>query len=255
MSGDVAVVGADLNDSTGGTYAGAVYVYRFNGTTWEDEVKLEASDGAPSDYFGGSVSICGDIALIGADGEDNSGGANAGAAYVFRFNGSIWAQEAKLQASDGAEGDGFGNHVSVSENLAVVGAPNDDNERGTASGAAYVYRFNGTTWVEEAKLIASDGADGDHLGERVAVSDDVAVIGASSDDNAGGVNAGAAYVFRFNGASWLEEAKILAPDGASNDHFGRGVSTVGTAILVGASYHDSEKGSEAGAAYTFTLDE
>ena len=81
------------------------------------------------------------------------------------------------------------------------------------SGSAYVYRFDGTKWVEEAKLLASDGAACDYFGVSVSVSGDVAVVGADGDDD-NGHQSGSAYVYRFDGTNWVEEAKLLASDGA-----------------------------------------
>ncbi|MCK4658556.1 MAG: hypothetical protein KAV82_03455 [Phycisphaerae bacterium] len=100
-------------------------------------------------------------------------------------------EEAKLLASDGAEDDRFGRSVSISGDTAVIGAP---ATYGYASGSAYVFRFNGLNWVEEAKLLASDGVAGDYFGRSVSVSGDTTVIGAWADDD-NGDDSGSAYVF------------------------------------------------------------
>jgi hypothetical protein len=248
ISGDVALVGAEL-DGDKGTYSGAAYVFRWNGSAWAEEDKLLAPDGLRYDFFGFSVSISGDVALVGAYGDDDSG-TDAGAAYVFRWNGESWEEEDKLLASDGAAGDQFGHAVSISGNVALVGASWDDNNY-TDSGAAYVFRWNGSSWEEEDKLLASDGAAGDQFGHAVSISGNVALVGAYLDDDSG-TDAGAAYVFRWNGSSWLEEQKLLASDGDANDRFGSSVSISGDVALVGA-FWDDDNSTDAGAAYLFKI--
>ena len=185
----------------------------------EQLAKLTASDAAAQDRFGRSVSLSGDVAIVGAPQQFS------GAAYVYRFDGTTWSEEQKLTASDGAAGDAFGTTVSVSGPVAVVGAPLHD-DAGNYSGAAYVYRFNGTTWTEEQKLIASDAAAEDFFGGSVAVDGNVVVVGAHGDDDAGS-RSGAVYVYRFGGMNWIEEQKLTASDGVANDAFGVSVSTAG----------------------------
>ncbi|MHC4414142.1 MAG: hypothetical protein ACYS0G_02535 [Planctomycetota bacterium] len=187
---DVAVVGAH-NDDDNGSSSGSAYVYRWNGSSWGQEQKLLASDGAGGDWFGWSVSVSGDVAVVGAYLDDDNGD-RSGSAYVFRWNGSSWTEEAKLLASDGAAGDYFGVSVSVSGDVVVVGAYEDD-DNGSSSGSAYVYRWNGSSWGQEQKLLASDGAAGDFFGYSVSVSGNIAVVGAYSDDYTG-----SAYVYQVH---------------------------------------------------------
>ena len=101
-----------------------------------EQAKLLASDGAATDWFGSSVAVSGDTTVVGARGDDDSG-FNSGSAYVYRYDGSAWVEEAKLLASDGAAGDFFGYSVAVSGDTAVVGAWYDDDS-GSDSGSAYV---------------------------------------------------------------------------------------------------------------------
>ena len=137
------------------------------GTTWLQRQKLLASDGAAVDFFGCSDSIRGDYAIAGADYDDDKG-ANSGSAYIFRWDGTAWVQQQKLLASDGAAGDCFGGSVSISGDLAIVGAYGDDSDRGSA----YIFKRDGTTWVQQQKLIASDGAAKDYFGYPVSISGD-----------------------------------------------------------------------------------
>jgi hypothetical protein len=211
------------------------------------EQKLLASDGTAQDRFGGSVSVSGDIAVVGAYRDDDNG-SDSGSAYVYRWDGSTWVQEAKLLASDGAAEDWFGNRVSVSGDVAVVGVQYDD-DNGSDSGSAYVYRWNGSSWVQEQKLVPSDGWAQDRFGGSVSVSGDVAVVGAHGDDDHGSAS-GSAYVFRWDGSSWVQEQKLLASDGAVDDLFGDSVSVSGDVFVVGAEL-DDDNGTNSGSAYVF----
>ncbi len=212
-----------------------------------EQAKLTASDGAISDLFGYSVSISGDTAVVGADGDDDNG-TDSGSAYVFVRSGTTWSQQAKLTASDGAEGDLFGWSVSISGDTAVVGAHYDD-DNGLNSGSAYVFVRSGTTWTEEAKLTASDGAEDDFFGRSVSVSGDTAVVGAYGDDDYGSYS-GSAYVFVRSGTTWSEEAKLTASDGAAHDLFGISVSISGGTAVVGAHY-DDDNAFNSGSAYVY----
>jgi hypothetical protein len=246
VSGDMVVVGSDGDDDNG-TGSGAVYPYRWNGSSWLPELKLLASDGAADDRFGNSVSVSGDVAVVGAFGDDDNG-TDSGSAYVYRWNGSTWVEEAKLLAIDGAMYEWFGFPVSVSGDVAVVGASLDD-DNGWHSGSAYVYRWNGSSWGWEAKLLASDGAEEDSFGFSVSVIDDVVLVGAFGDDDNGDAS-GSVYVYRWFLGSWVEDAKLLASDGTVGDSFGLSVAASGDVAVVGAS-RDDDNGFDGGSAYIF----
>jgi hypothetical protein len=247
VSGDVAIVGAP-NEDTNGSNAGAAYIYRFNGSSWVQEDKLLADDGDASDEFGISVTIDGDIAMVGATGDDDNGSA-AGAVYVFSYDGSGWNQISKLKASDGTSNDEFGISVSVSGTFAIIGASLDD-DLGTNSGSAYAFRQSGSLWVQQSKITPSDGDADDRFGMAVAIHDGVAVVGSRWHDG-NGLNSGAAYVYANFGNSWLEEAKLEASDGDVTDQFGWSVAINGDRILVGSPY-DDDNGNASGSAYIYT---
>ncbi len=233
VAGDTVVVGAALDDDRGNE-SGSAYVFFYSGTAWEEDAKLTASDGGPFDLFGQAVAVAGDTALVGAEGDDGL----SGSAYVFFYNGMVWEEDAKLTASDGAQGDLFGRSVAVAGDTALVGA--DDQ---TGAGAVYVFRHDGMNWSEEAKLMASDGAQGDLFGRSLAVAGDTALVGARGDDDQGSAS-GSAYVFFYDGTAWEEEAKLTASDGAQGDGFGGSVALAGVTIVVGSS----------GSAYVFRDD-
>jgi uncharacterized repeat protein (TIGR01451 family) len=240
LSGDRALVGA-YGDDDNGNDSGSAYVFDFDGPSWSETAKLTASDGAANDWFGFSVSLSGDQALVGAF-RDNDNGNDSGSAYVFDFDGPSWSETAKLTASDGAVGDRFGYSVSLSGERALVGAFRDD-DNGNDSGSAYVFDFDGSNWSETAKLMPADGAAGDQFGFSVSLSGERALIGAN-----GGDSSGSAYVFDFDGSAWSEAAKLTAMDGASGDEFGYSVSLFGDRAMVGA-FGDGF--SDSGSAYVF----
>lgn len=241
ISGNFALIGA-LFDDEHGTDSGAAYVYQFDGTSWDDGQKLFASDAAPLARFGRSVSVQGDVALVGAY-RDNL---EAGGVYVFRYDGALWNEEQKLTASDAAAGDRFGCGVSVSGDVALIGAYRKGE---TESGAAYVFRFDGSRWQEEQELLADDPTAYDYFGYSVSIVGDRAIVGDECDD-VRGVDSGSAFVFRHDGGAWLQEAKLAPGDGAAADYFGHYVSLSGDAALVGAS-GDDDNGDTSGSAYVF----
>ena len=248
LDGDVALVGAYKRDGVA-DQVGAAYVFRYAAGTWGQEAKLTPSDGQFLNWFGSAVAIEGDVALIGAE-NDNDNGRTSGSAYVFRRIGGVWTEEAKLLPLDGAAEEQFGTAVALVGDLALVGADQDGD---LDFGAAYVFRREGNGWTQEAKLTASDGAFNDFFGTSVALGADgngtFAVVGARQDDS-GGPGSGAAYVFRRSGTTWTEEAQLLPPDTSGDAYFGGSVSADGGRVLIGAARTDVS-GENSGAAYLF----
>ena len=202
--GNTAIVGG-YQEGTNPPNAGAAYIFTRSGTTWSEQQKIESSDKQASDYLGASVSISGDgnTAIVGAYAED-TGGTDAGAAYIFTRSGTTWTQQQKIQASDKPGGDYFGESVAISGdgNTAIVGARLEDAVVGSNTlsdaGAAYIFTWSGTSWSEQQKIQASDKEGGDLFGGFVAISGDgnTAIVGATNEDT-GGSNAGAAYTYRY----------------------------------------------------------
>ncbi len=244
IEGDVVVIGSYLDDDAG-SRSGSAYVFRKVLGVWVQEAKLTASDAAEADQFGFSATLSGNVAVIGANFNDDLG-VDSGSAYVFRWNGAAWVQEAKLLPSDGAAGDQFGGSVAISGNVVIVGAA-FANTADTDAGAVYVFRWNGTSWVQEAKLQASDGAQNDWFGFSASVDGDTALVGAFKVRPN---NTGAAYVFRWNGIAWTQEAKLQASDKRKQDSFGFSVDVVGDLAVIGASLGDGNV-RDTGAVYVF----
>lgn len=254
IDGDTAVVGNPGDDNIGGTAAGSAYVFVQSGGVWTQQVKLLASDGAEGDTFGTSVAIYGDTIIVGAQQDDHAGGAQSGSAYIFVRSGGVWSQQAKLTASDAAANDFFGISVALFKDTAVIGAFNDDHTSLIDPGGAYVFVRCGTTWSQQTKLTAADAAAGDRFGRSVAIHENRAVVGASSEDNAGGNNAGAAYVFVRAGTFWSQTHKLTASDAAADDFFGDAVAVYEDTIVSGSPVDDHAAGANAGAAYVFVRD-
>jgi len=239
ISGDYAIVGAIGP-------LGSAYIFRRNSDdSWTQEKKLTADEDAEESFgfFGGSVSISGDYAIVGAGGENLS----SGAAYIFRRNSDgSWTQQEKLLANDGAVWDIFGSSVSISGDYAIVGACSDDY-----NGSAYIFRrnFDGS-WTQQKKLIANNVAESDGFGNSVSISGDFAIVGALYDDGQGS-DFGVAYIFRRSSdGSWIQHRKLTSDDGAEGDQFGGSVSISGDYIIVGTG-KDDDKGINSGSAYIY----
>jgi len=227
--GDRAVFGAPL-DGAAANGAGAVYACeRVNGA-WNQTAKLTMSDAAVSDNAGSAVAISGDRIVVGAYNDDDLG-SGAGSAYVFEYNGSAWTEVQKLLPLDGAAGDQFGYGVAISGNRIAVGAPRHDLPV-TGAGAVYVFEPVGGVWTQVAKITSSDVQANDFFGWSVALEGDRLVAGAPWDDGAL-FDAGAAYAFHFDGASWIEIDELLPWDVTTSDHMGESVAISGDRIVVG----------------------
>ena len=210
--GTYAVVGAygvedtaSLNDNYG-----AAYVFTRSGSTWTQQQKLTASDGQATDYFGteSSISDDGDYIAVGAYGEDGGSGEPAyqsGAVYIFARSGSTWTEQTILRASDGQANDYFGHSVDISGDgtRVVVGAYLEDGGSGdpvSNSGAAYVFKRDGTSWTEEKIIHASDPQATDRFSESIRINKagDTIISGAPYEDGGSGdplTSAGAAYIY------------------------------------------------------------
>ncbi len=246
ISGTTAIVGAYYDDDNAGN-SGSAYVFEDTGSGWVQVAKLTAADGAASDYFGYSVAISGNRAVVGAY-YDDANSTDSGSAYVFEDTGAGWVQVAKLTADDGAASDYFGCSVSISDGTVVVGAYGDDDS-GSGSGSAYVFEDSGSGWTQTGKLTAADSVSRDYFGTSVSISGNAMIVGAYSDDDSG-TSSGSAYVFEDSGSGWVQTAKLLASDGAASDYFGRSVSINDSLAAVGA-HGDDDNGSSAGSVYIF----
>ncbi len=226
--------------------AGAAYPVVIDPLLVVLQQQVFASDRQNGDSFGVAVAVSGDVLVVGADQED-AGGLDAGAAYVYSRVGTAWSEEAKLTAFDASGNDRYGAAVAVDGDTIAIGSELDD-DLGSASGSVYVYRRSGTTWPLEQKLNASDGVLGDIFGASLALEGDRLVVGAPQDDDFGSAS-GAVYVFDRTGTVWTETAKLTASDASSFDFFGGTLDISGTSVITGASGVNRGLGADQGAVY------
>ncbi len=259
--GSLIVVGSEGDDDKGSS-AGAAYVLRRSGTTWTEEQKITAPDGVANDIFGFAVAISADGSriVVGAYADDDNG-SGSGGAYVFYKPTSTWIMEQKLTPSDGTTFDSFGESVAISDDGSrIVISSTGDDDNGSGSGSAYVFYKATSTWAQEQKLTASDGAAGDEFSNAVDISSDGSriVVGSHSDDVSGKSDQGSAYIFYRATSTWAQEQKLTASDGVVSDaltetdgHLGNGarIAADGLTVILGASHASS---SFRGAAYIFT---
>jgi formylglycine-generating enzyme required for sulfatase activity len=237
------VVGAPGRECAAGNVCGAVYVHRDLGAGWTLEDKLVASDATSGREFGTALAATDQRILVGSPFGGSAGCAECGSAYIYD-NESGWSETQILTASDASSGWEFGWAVDISGDVAVV----------TARGqGAYVFRWDGASWLEEQKLLSFDGGTIGAFGSSAAVDSGVIVIGARNDNCASGF-CGAAYVYRYNGASWVAEKRLTGSNSFDGDDFGGSVDVLGSEIIVGASGADCSDGVDCGAAYRFLYD-
>lgn len=247
--GDRVLVGAS-QDSNAVGFTGAAYLFRRQAPgAWVQEAKWIPSDGASSDFFGSSVALGSDVAVVGSAADDDPG-SDSGSAYVFRKDAAgVWAFRQKLRPLAGAAGDRFAGSVALDAGRLLVGA---SQLSGTGAGYACVFAAQPDgSFTQEARLAASDGLGGDRFGHEVALAGDVALMSAVGSD-AAGTDSGSAYVFRRGaGGAWVQEKKLVPVDGYAQLRFGDEVALEAGAALVGA---NEVFGSARGRAYLFRDD-
>jgi len=222
-----------------------------------EQAKLVSPDGAEFDYFGHSVAVSGDTALVGAP-HDNYSEVKQGAAYVFVRSAAGWNLQATLTAADqsgGTEADRFGWSVALDGDTALVGAPYMAGVGSLRDGAAYVFTRSEATWNLQAKLIGvadPEFAGAARFGGSVALDGDIAVIGAPEQYVNEYDHPGAAYLFARSGTVWSQKAELIAGDGFDEDAFGYSVAISDGTALVGAPFAANNGVAQQGAAYVFT---
>ncbi|MBX3389485.1 MAG: hypothetical protein KF691_08525 [Phycisphaeraceae bacterium] len=243
ISGSTALVGAPSVDNGGAIDQGAVYFFNRSGATWtQTGGTIRASDGSATDYFGTSVGISGDYAVVGAYADDTGLFINHGSAYVFERNANgVWQQIARLEASDKASNDLFGYASAISGNLIVVGAHNK-----SSVGSAYIFAKDDVgTFKQVAKLSPNDPSAGALFGVSVATDGEIVVVGAQGKP--------AAYVYaKQSNNTWTQVSKLTAPDGNTTDGFGVSVSASNRQIAVATVTDRRGAVNGAGSAYLFT---
>jgi hypothetical protein len=250
LSGNLAVIGAPLDDASA-INQGSAYVFVRNGATWSQETRMTANDAADNDNFGFAVTLSNDTAVIGSPADDLNGNSDQGSAYVFVRSGTAWSQQQKLTAINGASNDQFGYSVALSGNTAVIGAPLDDVSANINQGSAYVFVRSGTAWSQQQQITAINGAATDQFGSSVTIHNDMAVIGAPTDDVGSNTDQGSAYVFVRYNTMWSQEQQLTASNGAAHDNLGWSIALSGFTVVVGSPHDDVGSNSDQGSAYIF----
>lgn len=186
-------------------FAGKVYVYQKNNSSYNNEQILSAANGAPNDFFGGSIDINGDgnILAIGAAGYSNG----KGAAYIFTRTGNSWTEANVLTASDAANNDNFGDSIALNKygNYLAIGAPTEDTSPRINNGAVYIFTRSGNVWTQQAKLTDATPSNSAAFGRSVAISDDGTYLFVGSPDDA---PTGVVTLFVRSGNSWGQKNSV-----------------------------------------------
>ena len=245
LSGKTVIVGANGKDFD----KGATYFFEKSDIGWQEVVKFIPADIAPTAYYGFSVAIDGNVAVVGARNDDDKG-AFAGAIYLYERTASGWLQTAKIIPDDVRALDYFGHAVGISGETIIASANGDDVNRGVV----YVFGRDESSgeWQWQATVVADDRSQDDVFGASVAIDGDDILVGATSSD-VGGFQSGSAYFFRRENGVWQQSQKIAPHDGASEDLFGASVDLSGDYAIIGAIGND-EKKPGAGAAYIYQHD-
>jgi len=268
---------AASGEDTGGTLAGAVYVFTRSGNTWVEHSKVTASNPDANDWFGNSVALNDDgtTLAVGSIGESTTGtgidptsdnsSTNAGAVYVYTLVSNVYTEQAFIKASNAGAGDNFGDKVTLSNdgNYLAIGAPNEsssgtginsaENDLAASSGAVYVFFRSGTTWSEQAYIKASNTGPADSFGYSISINGDgtTLAVGAINEQtnstgigvtpNDTGTGVGAVYIFTRSATVWIQEEFIKPSSLDNSDNFGNSVSISddGNTLAVGAYLEDS----------------
>lgn len=300
LDGNTALIGAPGDSGPTVPQCGSARVWVHNGSTWTEQVALRLQVAVPGDSLGQSVALEGDTALVGAPGDDNlAGSANVftrsgtlwteraklsiganvirfgwavglsgntavgsgfwyrpanlapvpytGSAAVFTGSGSSWSLQQRLGSGSGTMEKGFGVSAAVDGDTALVGAYWDqDPIHGRVDCKVHSFIRGSTVWSTQGYLDAGDNKYGTHFGSALALEDDVAVIGMSSETTPRGFEAGAAYVMVRNAGVWSRVAIVSASDGKRLDRFGSAAAIEGDTILIGASFAEVPEPPELG---------
>lgn len=238
IDGGTILVGQPYHLENGSDFSGRVSVFTLENGLWSFEQHLLPDFLAANYFFGSSVAIDGNIALIGAPGQQ---AAVEGRAYVFTRNLGVWSQQgARLHASDPNPEDMFGSAVALDGNHALVAAsresPFDD---GMYYGSVYAFAPNGPNWEEDQVITAPVRSEDAWFGDDLSLLGTTALIGAWQDTDENGLSYGSAYVFTFDGSSWAAETKIIPTSGEEWAAFGQEVALDGDTLLIAWTMEDA----------------
>ena len=228
-------VGAPLDDQLSSS-AGAVYVFELDGEVYEFRQKLLASGGVGPARFGFSLAARDDVLIVGAenDREITQTQPNAwGAAYLFRLQDDAWIQQQKLFAFGAGEANQHGYAVAVMNDVAVVGAKQVFNDGVFGKGAAYIYRYEGTKWLDEQRLTAPAPSSGDWFGTALEITAETLLVGSPRNADQGS-NSGAVFAFAEVGQEWILHSTLYALNPGPTQQFGTSMDTDGNGLVATA---------------------
>jgi len=257
VDGDTLLVGSSQDDVAGGN-AGAVFVYqRDMSGNWGYQTTILPPQSS-TQFFGISISLDGNTALIGAS-WDADAGVRAGAAFIYERDGNgNWLLQDKLLASDAMPDDNFGQRVTLRAGTAVIASPWND-EKGANAGAVYIFEKDVSgVWNQSAKLLASNGVASDFFGNSLAFDGENLVIGTPGHDSiVNGSGSGGVYVYqKGTNDTWSEELILVPADAVASDQYGVTVALDDTGtVVVGSTAAKDITGNRPGAAAVYELSE
>ena len=252
IDGDYAIIGANLEDDAGGIDAGKAYIY--NVTTGTLVHTLDGTSGG--DYFGNSVAISGDRAIVGAWKEDDDFGSTSGKAYIYNVTtGALVHTLDNPSAFSTSTGDFFGYRVAISGDRAIIGAYGEGDAGGAMSGKAYIFNVTTGTLVHTINNPNAYGtSEYDFFGSQVAISGDYAIVGAYGEDDAGVTFAGKVYIYNVSTGALVHIINNPSAFGTSDrDFFGAKIAISGDYVIVGVYEEDDAGGDGSGKAYIFDV--
>jgi hypothetical protein len=242
IDGDYALVG-DANK-------GNAYMYRWHDSQWQLQQQLLPQE-QQGDYFGRSVDVSGNLAIVGHNLASVSGKYRAGAAHIYELKDGQWQYQEILQPSDLKAYDFFGDSVAIDGKVALVGASNAGVPGKDHCGEAYIFHLENGKWIQKAKLQPLDLGANDRFGISVSISGNFAIVGASNAGVPGKDHCGEAYIFHLESGKWVQQQKLQPLDLGVSDCFGHSVAMAGNLAIVGAPLADISGKTQAGAAYIF----
>ncbi len=245
VSGQIIAVGSSRSDDSAFDN-GAISVFEFNGTRWNQIDRFVGPDPANSDYFGEKIKMQGDRIVVGFSREDNQYRA-VGSCVIYNRIGDHWFLEHTLSSPQPDQNDFMGWDVAIHENLLAVAIPYDD-DRGVNAGSVLIYEFDGSDWNLIEQLFAGDPRRNALFGKSVDLQGNVLIVGAPEDSEFGFAT-GASYVFQRIGGTFTEIQKLQSPNPGENDRFGFSVAVKNGNICVGA--QGDPGGTHLGAVFVF----
>lgn len=235
VDGTVMAIGAET-DSTLAGQAGGVYMYSYNGTSWDQTQFVFPNDLGNNDRFGLGLALQGNNMFVGAFGWDVTGNQMQGAAYFWKYNGTTWVQTQTLTASDLAQGDNFGRQLALDGNWVAICAPGEDGPGSLTPdcGAVYMFSYNGTTWTQTQKINAPTPQTDGSLGRGLAIKGDWMAIGEPVRTNPTVGSTGKVYLYKNIAGTWTYQQDFISEvDQEIAGGFGFSIAMTDEMLMVG----------------------